>query len=487
MRILFLLFCIAFATGTNAQDARILELKHQTIKIGQNTYLQFKGKLEVPEDPDHPEGKTIELPFIITKTRNRQPEPPVFFMDGGPGSTNLMHPAFQTLLEKQDFVSVGYRGVDSDPVFTSAKMGRALRGYQQSLLSDQALDKLGTAMQDLIHRIQARGIEVQHYTMVEVIRDMELARKAFGYDKINLLSVSYGTRVAWLYSQLYPNAIHRSVLVGANPPGHFKWFPEITEGILMQYDQFYQAQFHVAPDESLVPAMKKAFEKMPKRWSGFKMSPDKIKTVSFLLLYSKTTAPIIFDAYLRAAKKGDYSGLYLMQLAYDYLVAKKSAWGDSILKGFTADFDPDENYRTLYNNDSTVLGPNLSLQLWGMASGFPVELSIPENCKKVDTNYTETLIISGDLDVSTPAIFAEKEFLPFMPNGKHLVMSHFSHEDIFSSKILENKNLIALYYTTGQVPTSTIATEPVDFKPKFRLYRLAKWWYPVVVFASLLK
>jgi pimeloyl-ACP methyl ester carboxylesterase len=43
--------------------------------------------------------------------------------------------------------------------------------------------------------------------MVDVIADFENARNALGYDRINLMSASYGTRVALLYAYLHPATV----------------------------------------------------------------------------------------------------------------------------------------------------------------------------------------------------------------------------------------------------------------------------------------
>ena len=46
---------------------------------------------------------------------------------------------------------------------------------------------------------------------------------------------------------------------------------------------------------------------------------------------------MVFEAYRKAALKGDYSGLYLMQPAYDYLVPGMFTRGDLFNKGASAD------------------------------------------------------------------------------------------------------------------------------------------------------
>jgi pimeloyl-ACP methyl ester carboxylesterase len=54
---------------------------------------------------------------------------------------------------------------------------------------------------------------------------METARTALGYDRIDLLSEGAGTCTAIIYSWRYPDSIHRSVMIGVKPPGHFLYLP----------------------------------------------------------------------------------------------------------------------------------------------------------------------------------------------------------------------------------------------------------------------
>ncbi|MDZ7648428.1 MAG: hypothetical protein U5K54_15270 [Cytophagales bacterium] len=84
----------------------------------------------------------------------------------------------------------------------------------------------------------------------------------------------------------------RTVMIGANPPGHFIWLPEKTEQILDLYDSLYKTQSSRVYDGTLKEAMSKAFEKMPRRWSVYKLDADKIRAGTFAALFSIETAPL---------------------------------------------------------------------------------------------------------------------------------------------------------------------------------------------------
>ena len=56
-----------------------------------------------------------------------------------------------------------------------------------------------------------------------------------GYERVNLLSGSYGTRVAMIYSWMYPDSLHHSAMIAVNTPGHFAWEPDVVDA-LIAYD-----------------------------------------------------------------------------------------------------------------------------------------------------------------------------------------------------------------------------------------------------------
>jgi pimeloyl-ACP methyl ester carboxylesterase len=322
-----------------------------------------------------------------------------------------------------------------------------------------------------------KGIDITQYTIMQVIDDLEYARKALGYDKINLLSFSYGTRVALLYSYKYPGSVHRNVMAGANPPGHFLWYPEKTEEILNIWEEKYKSQ----GKGSLKDAMKKSYDEMPEKWTFYKLNKDKIKAITFTSMSQNEMAVMVFDSYFRAANHKDYSGLYMIQLLYDVYM-KKVIWGDMYSKGASADFQFDLNYREMLRayDKTTVLGPNMSLVLWGSIEAFN-KLMIPEEYRKLRLSQTETLIVSGNLDTSTPADFARDELMPYLPNGHQVILENFSHADIAMAQPENYFKLINAFFDTGKVDASVFSPQTIDFNPRKKFYKMAKWGFPVVM------
>jgi hypothetical protein len=275
-------------------------------------------------------------------------------------------------------------------------------------------------------------------------------------------------------------------MLGVSPPGHIIWHPEMTTRIIQMYDSIYKTQSG-ASDISIEESIRQSFERMPRRWSFFKLDADKIKAASFLLLYMKNYAVMVFDAYRKAALKNDYSGLYLMQLYYDYFVPRAYSYGDFFNKAVSADYNPNIDYRKLFRPDSLEIGAPISLLLWGVSSDWPINMIAPEY-RIPRLSNTETLMVGGNLDISTPVEFASKELLPYLPNGKQVILSDMGHVgDLVWSQYDAFTQMTVRYLDEGIVDTSKFKHDPVNFKTKKGFNKMAKRFYPIVFVLSLFK
>lgn len=478
--VIFILANSAIGYSQKLSDEPVIVIEQsKAVKIQNIKFTRISGYINVPENRNADNAKIIQLPVVIYKSTHPKPFEPVFRLAGGPGESNIPKTISNAdLLKNHDFVFVGYRGVDGSIQLKSKKLAKALKGINHQLLSDASLDNIEKTAKDYLEKLKSDGIDITAFTMMDVIEDMEYARKALGYDKINLLSGSYGTRVALIYSNKYPEVIHRMVMNGANPPGHFLWYPQKTEEILTQWDSIYISNNM----GSIKVAMHKSLENMPKKWSVFNLDKDKIKTGTFVFLFSTEMAVMAFDSYFKAAEDGDYSGLYLIQKAYDIFVPRNT-WGDMFQKGFSADFDSEMNYREYLRSfdETTILGANNALLLWGSSGTWHRE-SIPKEYQKLRPSDTETLILSGVLDVSTPADFTTEKLVPYMNNSQQVVLKNMSHMDVANAQPENFRKVINEFFLTGLANTTAYGPQSINFRPKYKLYRLAKWGFPIIVF-----
>ncbi len=181
------------------------------------------GALTVAEDPARPASRRIALNLAwVPADDNGQTEPdPVFLLAGGPGQSATesypqVAPAFRDVLKHRNVILVDQRGTGrSNPL--------------QCQEPDDADAESATDAQDAATPAAARAAAVRcrdalsthadlrFYTTTDAVRDLESVRVAIGADTVNLVGVSYGTRVAQQYAMRHPRSTRTLVLDSVAP------------------------------------------------------------------------------------------------------------------------------------------------------------------------------------------------------------------------------------------------------------------------------
>jgi pimeloyl-ACP methyl ester carboxylesterase len=132
---------------------------------------------------------------------------PIFFLAGGPGqaaveSFPIVAPAFEEARKQRHVILVDQRGTGgSNPL--------ACRWDEDVGDQDMALAVRETeACRDRL----AKHADLARYTTTDAVRDLDAVRKALGVARVNLVGVSYGTRVAQQYAMRHPQATRSIVL-----------------------------------------------------------------------------------------------------------------------------------------------------------------------------------------------------------------------------------------------------------------------------------
>ncbi len=424
------------------------------------------GTLVAPENRSNPDSRLIALPVIRIHALGDRPAEPIFWLAGGPGNSNMQFPGIGGLIENHDLVMVGYRGRDGSVVLECPEMARAITGVGRDLLSEASTAHFGQAITQCAERLQAEGVDLDGYSIPEIIEDMETARIMLGYDRVNLLSASYGTRVAMIYSWMYPDRLYRSAMITVNPPGHFAWEPETLDE-LISYDAELCAQDLKcsARTDNLAETVRNVAHNLPERWLLIPIDPGKVRFLTHFMLFHRGTAAAIFDAYL-AAEEGDPSGLALLSLAFDFMIPSVTTWGDWAAKG-SLDYDPTRDWITEMNLPTSILGSPTSLMIGAAAQqsgGWPVA-PMPEAFHEVQPSDIETLLMSGNVDYSTPSQFATEELMPALSNGEHVILSEFGHfNDVWGFQPEARRHLLATFFDTGEVDDSLFTYQPMNFE-----------------------
>jgi pimeloyl-ACP methyl ester carboxylesterase len=458
--------------GAKAGD---LILRPCTVKIGGITYAADCGTLVVPEYRGDPAARLIALPVRRIHSPAAAPAEPVFYLTGGPGQSNLAMTPPAWLLESRDFVNVGYRGVDGTPRLDCPGIVAAMHGFGGDLLAPASLDRIGAAAASCAADLRARGIDLRGYTIPETVEDLETARTGFGYARVDLLSESYGTRVAQEYAYRHPESLLRSAMIGVNPPGHFLWLPETVDAQIGQYADLCRRDPACAVRTSdLAESIRRVNRSMPSRWGLLPIDPGKVRVTAFAMLFHRSTAPMVIDAYL-AADRGDPSGLALMSAAYDFMMPDMMVWGEFMAIGVSADYRPGVDYRAALDAPDSILGSPMAELVWGSAAGYWPVPEVPNDYRSAQPTDVETLLISGSVDFSTPAEFGTKELLPFLKNGRQVILAEQGHvQDFWSFQPGAARRLLTSFYDTGTGDDSLYEYLPMDFRPALSFPLLAK-------------
>lgn len=168
------------------------------------------GRLKVPENYDDPKGRYIEVAFmVISPERKTDPENPVIFLSGGPGSPSLVH--VETLVTTPAIREVV---VDRDWVFFDQRGG----GRSIPSLFCQPDDDWFRRVKTCRDALLKQGVDLTQYNSARIASDMEALRKALGVKQWNVWGASYGSRLALTAARYYPGSVRTLLLDSGDLP-----------------------------------------------------------------------------------------------------------------------------------------------------------------------------------------------------------------------------------------------------------------------------
>jgi len=423
------------------------------------------GLILVPENRNDPQSRLLRLPFIRHHARLDPTAQPIFLLGGGPGKSNLWTEMPAIFYAYSEVIHVGYRGVDGEVKLKCPEISEIM--IMDNPLAHESILKIRKRFRESYDALIRQGIDLDGYNMVEVADDIETVRKALNYNKINLFSTSYGTQVAYIYCLRYPRSNHRNLMIGASNRQRLLlgWEPEMVEKLLNQYYRLWKSDPEaVSKSPDILITMRKVFQLLPLHWQNIRIDPDKLKLTTFYLLYETETAAALFDAFV-AAEKGDYSGLALLTLGYDDAVQNTSRQylGDFITKVVSGGLDTTTSYES--EPAGSILG-SPSRKLWWSAAalgGWPVK-QIPAEFRQLDTLETETLILNGELDFSSPPNYI-LELKPYLKKGVIITIPSMGHMEVVYNQRDGFEHLVEQFYNNGVVDTSKYIPHSIDFTP----------------------
>ncbi len=172
------------------------------------------GSYEVPENPSKPDGKTISLNIALAPATGKTTEAdPVFFFAGGPGQAAsetwvILRNTLNRIRKTRDIVMIDQRGTGQSNKLDCPST------TEDDLNQEIDLELVSTDTETCLAELDG---DPRFYTTTIAMGDYNRVRQAMGYELINLIGVSYGTRAAQVYLRLFPETVRTVTLDSVVP------------------------------------------------------------------------------------------------------------------------------------------------------------------------------------------------------------------------------------------------------------------------------
>ena len=169
----------------------------------------------VAEDRGKPDGRKIALnvAWLPPSSESDVAPDPVFFLAGGPGQSAVetypgLDPVFEEVRKHRHVILVDQRGTGKSNLLSCELDDDASAEPSPEAAAAEAA-KCAAAL--------SKKADLRHYTTTDAVADLDDVRKAIGAAQLNLVGVSYGTRVAQQYAMRHPQATRSIVLDSVVP------------------------------------------------------------------------------------------------------------------------------------------------------------------------------------------------------------------------------------------------------------------------------
>ncbi|WP_457668560.1 alpha/beta hydrolase, partial [Thiolapillus sp.] len=281
-----------------------------------------------------------------------------------------------------------------------------------------------------------QSVDVRWFTSRQAVQDVEFVRQALGYGQIDVMGVSYGTRVAQLVLRKYPDKVRSIVIDGILPP-QVVLGPEFADNLAISLQKLF---LRCAADSYCT----KAFAGLEQDWKGYLQQPIDAQR-EFRLTHPRTGKPLdlkvsrqgmdaavrllsyasetraLLPLLIHETAQGDWQGLLGQALRVTDGMEKEMALGmhNSVVCSEDVPF-----YTEGESGDNRVLG-HMVHQLRLICSEWPRGESYADIHQPLESD-TPALLLSGELDPVTPIRYGELALKQFS-RGRHLVVPGQGH------------------------------------------------------------
>ena len=397
------------------------------------------GSYEVFENRVTRTGKRIQLKIVVFPATGQDKLPdPFWYMPGGPGSSATedapyIASEFKKLRERRDFVFVDQRGTGGSNALNCELFNAS---DPQSYFGDYF------PLSD-VRKCRAQleaAADLKLYTTTIAMDDMDDVRAALGFDRVNLIGGSYGTRAVQVYVKAHGEHVRTIILHGVSPTNQAmpRDFPQHTEralnGVVDEclVDEKCRAAFpdlRTEEKQVLETLLKNPVPVDLRSQEGsapvsVKLSRDLAAEAVRYMLYQPGAASRI-PLLIHQAAVGNYVRLAEAALFYRRNLVATGSNGMYLSVTCAEDLPAIKTGEGEKNGVNTFLGDyrlrqqRAACELWvrgEVAKDYfePVRAKVP------------ALIVTGQWDPVTPPIYGETA-AKYLPNSLHVVVPHGGH------------------------------------------------------------
>jgi pimeloyl-ACP methyl ester carboxylesterase len=431
---------LAAAQGSPAarKPARTVYQRLQPCKVPGVEKEALCGTLPVWENRTARSGRKIDLNILVLPAQSDSPAPdPLVYINGGPGygSTGAAGGFAQLLAgvnKDRDLVFVDQRGTGkSSPLHCDLPGGeKDLQGLVRGLFP---MDVLRACEPEL-----AAKADLTQYTTPIAMDDLDDVRAWLGYERLNVLGGSYGTRAAQAYMRQHPEHVRSIALLGVMimdarmPLYHARKAQESIDKLFDDCadDAACRAAFPgLRADLASVMAR---LDKGPVQQAIKDPKSGKPVTISIAkgafttTLRSMQYSPFLsvrIPLYVHLAAQGDFAPMIQMTIAD----RTDPGWDIGLYLSITcaedvARIEPKEIpalVANTYQGDDRIRDQREACTFWPRAQ-------VPESFFQPVESAIPTLLLTGWLDPATPPEWAA-EVTRHLPNSLNVVIRDGAH------------------------------------------------------------
>ena len=395
-------------------------------------------RMDVLENRALPAGRKISLAIAWLPAKGGDAEPdPVTMIAGGPGQSALesfpgIATAFEEVRKKRNIILVDQRGTGG----SNKLVCKDAKGDKATVEGDSGIAAATAAAARCAQQL-ASTADLRFYNTSDAIQDLDEVRVAVGAAQLNLMGISYGTRVAQQYARRYP-AHTRTVTIDGIVPDTLVLGNELARNLESSLDRQFgrcandkdcsarlgnpRLRLNALMDQLKTnPPLVRYRDAITGDSREERLTPGHIAALARMFAYAPQVAGLL-PLELNEAAAGRYEPLMALAKMLETSI------GDSITYGMQLSVICTEDAEELKADPAdanSLLGVDMLATLQAQCAVWP-HAPRPAGFRQPLSGPVPVLILSGEFDPVTPPRYGE-EVLNTLPNGRHLVVRGQGH------------------------------------------------------------